>query len=196
MRDCPNVEMRDRLPELLHGRLTAAAAEELRSHLSTCEACSEELELLRALRGALPAGVAIDVSAVVAALPRPQPRRLGGRWGRWGSVAAVALAAGIAAVMVIERGPESAPMSSAPERQSPSRRVAAETARRSAPLPAPAPRLAAADQELALGAGLADVDDRELAKLISDVERLEAVPVAEPEEYLPVTSIGSEGDMW
>lgn len=196
MRDCPNVEMRDRLPELLHGRLTAAAAEELSAHVRTCAACSEELELLRAMRGALPVGADVDVDAVVAALPRRAVGRVGVRWGRWGSLAGVALAAGLAAVMVLDRGAERAPAPSAPVAQAPLPRVAPETAHRPAPAPARETRPAASERELAFGAGLADVDDRELAKLISDVERLEAVPVAEPEEYLPVGSTGSEGDSW
>jgi hypothetical protein len=196
MRDCPNVEMRDRLPELLHGRLTAAATEELSAHLGTCEACSEELTLLRALRDALPVGAAIDVSAVVAVLPRRPARRVGARLARWGSVAGLALAAGLAAVMVLDRGPETATDPGPAGRTSAAVRVAPETV--SSPrAQARAPRPSATERELALGAGLADVDDRELAKLISDVERLEAVPIAEPEEYLPVAAGGaSGGDSW
>lgn len=196
MRDCPNVEMRDRLPELLHGRLTAAAAEELSAHLSACATCREELELLRSLRGALAVPADVDVDAITAALPRRPARRVGGRWRRWGSVAAVALAAGIAAVMILDRSRERAPSSDAPDGQAPPSRVVAETAVRSVPAPTRAPHPAAPERELALGAGLADVDDRELARLISDVERLEAVPVAEPEEYLPVAPTGSGGDTW
>src|SRR5215203_13645 len=126
MRDCPNVEMRDRLPELLHGRSAAAAAEDLSAHLRACEACREELELLRALRGALSVGAAIDVDAVVAALPRQPVRRLGGQWGRRGSVAGLALAAGLAGVMLLDRGPERAPSSGAPGAQTPPLPVAVE----------------------------------------------------------------------
>ena len=196
MRDCPNVEMRDRLPELLHGRLPAAAAEELSAHLGTCDACRQELALLRALRVALPGGAAIDVDRVVAALPRPSAHRVGRRWGRWGSVAAVALAAGLAAVMVLDRGPERVSAPRVQDAVSLPPRVMVYTPRRSAPVAARPARPAAADRELAFGAGLADVDDRALAKLIADVERLEAVPVAEPEEYLPVAAAGSGGDTW
>jgi hypothetical protein len=196
MPDCPNVEMRDQLPELLHGRLTAAAVEKLSAHLSTCEACSEELELLRAVRGALPVGAAIDVQAVVAALPRRPARHLGARWGRRASAAGLALAAGLAAVMVLGRGPDRARAPGEPVAPSPRAGGAVETPRRSAPPQALAPRPAATERELALGAGLADVDDRELAKLIADVERLEPIPVAEPEEDLPVAATGSGGDSW
>ena len=68
MTDCTNGEMRDLLPDLLHGRLEAAERAEVESHLRSCEDCREELELLRNMRSALRRAPAVDVDSVVAGI--------------------------------------------------------------------------------------------------------------------------------
>jgi anti-sigma factor RsiW len=68
MRDCANADYRDLLPDLVHGRLPADVAREIEGHVAACEACRDELALLRVARGALTAPVAVDVSAIAAAV--------------------------------------------------------------------------------------------------------------------------------
>src|SRR5687767_12362292 len=113
MTDCSNVEMRERLPDLLHGRLEGAARVEVPAHLATCEACAAELALLREARRALDRAPAVDVARIVAALPRQGTvpltvsrgggaastpvRRAAPAWRRYAVAAGLLLAAGVGA---------------------------------------------------------------------------------------------------
>lgn len=92
MRDCMKASVRDRLPDLLHGRLPASERAEVEQHVASCADCSAELDLLRAVRGAVPTPV-VDVERIVAALPRRGRR--GRRRVRWqgGRVASLVAAA-------------------------------------------------------------------------------------------------------
>lgn len=82
MRDCPNAEVRDLLPDLVHGSLDAARCAEVEAHVAGCEECTAELALLRTARLALLRTPAIDVGRVARAatgptltLERSTPRR-------------------------------------------------------------------------------------------------------------------------
>jgi hypothetical protein len=72
MNDCGNAEMRDQLPDLLHGRLDELAYAVVAAHIETCVDCHEELELLRAVLSMAHARTPkIDIAAIVRALPTP-----------------------------------------------------------------------------------------------------------------------------
>lgn len=71
MTDCDNSEIRDMLPDLVFGTLSAADASTVRLHLRACESCSDEIELLRVVKSVRPRAVAIDTAKIVAALPKP-----------------------------------------------------------------------------------------------------------------------------
>jgi len=85
MSDCPNADVRDLLPDLLHERLDARTRARVVAHVDGCADCRSELELLRSLRGSLDRETPrVDVDRIVAALPtpgavRPMERRRG--WG-------------------------------------------------------------------------------------------------------------------
>src|SRR6185437_3061119 len=64
MTDCPRADMRDLLPDLLHDTLDAALRAEVERHVTTCEACAQELALLRSLRETLSAAPAVDVTRI------------------------------------------------------------------------------------------------------------------------------------
>jgi hypothetical protein len=66
MRDCPNGEIRDLLPEFVHDRLAPAEAARVRDHVAACEDCDVEVALLRSLRGELNAPVVVNLSAITA----------------------------------------------------------------------------------------------------------------------------------
>lgn len=206
MRDCPNAEIRDLLPELVHERLDAATRPVVIAHVDGCDACTDELALLRRLVLVRVAAPAIDVARVVAALPAPPAAavaRRGRSWSRWGGGVGLALAAGLAGVMVVHgpgrdsrepaqgpsavvRAPSMAPVASAPSVGSSTGAVA--------PTPVPMHAPAASTRgELALAGSLEGVSDDGLAKLLADIEALDAVPSAEPETELPVARTGSEG---
>ena len=73
MNDCMNAEVRDALPDLMHGRLSELNTATMRAHIETCADCREELRLLEEIRASAPIAPRIDVSRIVAALPAPMP---------------------------------------------------------------------------------------------------------------------------
>jgi Putative zinc-finger len=81
MSDCQNVEIRELLPDLLHGRLSAPARQRVEAHLAECQDCADELSLLRSVRAAFERVPAMDTAAIVRALPLPNRRVAGGIWG-------------------------------------------------------------------------------------------------------------------
>ncbi len=71
MIECMNDDVRDALPDLIHGRLSSLDRATLTDHVEGCSACSDELTLLREIRATAPLAPAIDIERVVAALPAP-----------------------------------------------------------------------------------------------------------------------------
>src|SRR5262249_19271193 len=113
MNDCPNAEMRDRLPDLLHDRLAANERAEVTAHVTACADCGEELELLQDMQAMLvKATPRVDIAYVVNALPKPPartttvPRAAARRtWADWRIAAAVTLlAAGGSSAALLARG--------------------------------------------------------------------------------------------
>jgi hypothetical protein len=208
MNDCSNAEIRDRLPDLLHERLSVSARTEVESHVGECVDCRDELELLRGVRTALVAQAPrVDIAYVVGALPKPAARSAAvpfrtarPRWADWRIAAAVTLlVAGGGSVALLSRGPNAVDQANSartPSATTPS--IIASTAgnsssaatQNSVPGSAPASASIAAtdDQEAIADAGpdgrFAGLDDGQLKVLLGEIDRLQAVPVTEPE---PVT---------
>ena len=77
MSDCPNAEIRDLLPDLMHDRLDAPTRARVLAHVDGCADCRSELELLRSMRGSMErATPRVDVDRIVAALPKPGVARV------------------------------------------------------------------------------------------------------------------------
>ncbi|HEX5972834.1 MAG TPA: anti-sigma factor [Gemmatimonadaceae bacterium] len=181
MTDCPDGDIRDLLPDLLHGRLDAGERAAVEAHLRECADCRDELELLRRMRTALRRAPAVNVERIVAELPpyrAPTQHRPARSWGGWRIAAAVTLlAAGGTSVVVARRGDRKpASVASAP-----------------ATVATPAPR------ELALAGGtIGELDDSELSALIDDVGSLDAVTPADVDNaaaagpIAPTTSNGTD----
>ncbi len=101
MTDCPNAEMRDRLPDLLHDRLDASERAVVMAHVADCADCRAELEVLRGVQRMLIEDTpAVDVARIVAALPKPAQRPVvavaAGRrrtWVDWRMAAAITVLA-------------------------------------------------------------------------------------------------------
>ena len=209
MTDCPNANVRDLLPDLVHGRLDAETRVMVEAHLAGCADCQAEHALLRDLRASLGRTPHLDLAAIAAAVPayRAPVRR---SWVEWRTAAAITvLVAGGSSVALLQRNVAprmdtvaiaTAPVASVSASSSAS--LAAPTsAPRSAPgqtqLPAQvAPVLhqplvasapvargpAASGRELAMGGGsFNDLSDRELASFLDDIESLDAVPSVEVE---------------
>ena len=207
MNDCPNANVRDLLPELVHGRLDVEALALVESHVAGCADCQAEFALLRDLRGSLRRTPQVDLAAIVAAVPayRAPVRR---SWVGWRTAAAITVViAGGSSVALLQRNVtgqvDAVSVSSAPASSVPvpvSAPVAAPTGvTSSVPVRTPVPEKPAlvasqppvataqvargADaggRELAMGGGsLSDLSDRELASLLKDIESLDAVPTVE-----------------
>src|SRR3954470_9738009 len=73
MNDCMNAEVRDALPDLMHGRLSDLDKVTMGAHVETCADCREELRLLQEIRASAPIAPRIDVTRIVAALPVAMP---------------------------------------------------------------------------------------------------------------------------
>src|SRR5690606_28868751 len=69
MTECTNVRLQDQLPDLLAGMLPVAQREAVEGHLALCGSCRDEYALLETVRLVRPTPPALDIAAIVAALP-------------------------------------------------------------------------------------------------------------------------------
>lgn len=179
MTDCRNGEMRDLLPDLLHGRLAPARRVEVEAHVASCADCREELALLGLVRGAMRVP-AMDVKAIVAALPayRAPVQR---PWGGLRAAAAVAAIAVGGATWAIATNEAPVAAGSVAAVSAP---IVAPRDSLPASLPAPVatapPRAgqAAVPRELAVAGAVSDLSDTELTALLAGLESLDAMPAA------------------
>jgi anti-sigma factor RsiW len=194
MSDCPNVEMREALPELLHGRLDAVLAAKVRAHAATCAECAAELELLERVKRAYAAAPAVDTAAIVRALP--SPRTAGVRPARQASLGMLRIAAAVLLVLggvwvmrMVTNGAAGGsdstivvqPVDSAGTTPVPDTPVMREPQ-------SAAPRLLA----MSLGE-LDDMEADELETLLGALDRIESAPVAEPDTLIgSVRGVGSD----
>ena len=176
MNDCPNVEIRELLPDYLSGTLSASRRAEVDSHLATCADCADELEVLKLVREAYAqASVpSVNVNAIVAALPKKASRPAIRSWRR-GPAFQIA-----AAVTFIALGGMSLAIArsfSGPSILPPDTPIATTTMQ---------------ETPISFAGGLSDLGDDELEALISALESVEALPVEEPSE-IPLSGTGRQG---
>jgi len=213
MNDCSNAEIRDKLPDLLHDRLSVSARAVVLAHVDGCSDCRDELELLRGMRGAIAAATPrVDIAYVVGALPKapakttvPVARIAKPRWADWRVAAAVTvLVAGGSSVAILNRAP------AAPETGLAVSIPVTDTQSSSTRTDTLAPRAVASAQSVAVAsrATLASADDQDattdagpdgrfgglseaqLQALLGEIDRLEAVPVTEPEPVTIKVNVG------
>jgi anti-sigma factor RsiW len=184
MSDCSNVEMRELLPEYLHGSLTPPDRARVETHLATCAECTAELETLRAVNALYARTPVVETARIVSALPRPIPARalrLRSRIARWQIAAAVTMISLGGLSLAVAR------------RYSGRQVVPGDTTFVVAPVSAPpdAPDSAppAGGPSLTLSSNVSDLDTPQLEALLASIENLEAVPVAEPRRVSPSLSI-------
>lgn len=175
MRDCGRSDVRDLLPDVLHGRLDQAAHAAAMRHVAECPDCAAELALLRSLRSALdvapevvPALDTARISAAIAAARRPvrqddavgriipgHRRAAPGRRVAWRLAAAIAIAAaGAAGWSLLGRAP--------------------------IPTTAPGHTAIALQSGLVLDGGVSDLPDSDVEELLQSLDSLHAVPDADP----------------
>ena len=209
MTDCSNAEMRDRLPDYVNELLSLADAAVVESHIESCDECSDEVALLRAVLAERPRAANINVAAIVTSLPRSHvadrsvrsissaPSVVGKTSFRsWRSIAAVAiLAVGGAATLVAKNGatnsvavtsrPESTYVATTPVGTA-VKPVSPETA--SAKLPVSNAKKAA----LSVGE-LSDYSDAEIEAVMARLEKWDGAASADPMPGVPLIPASSRG---
>lgn len=186
MTDCLNETMRDRLPELAHGRLSPADAAALRAHVADCAACTADLAVLETSRLVLSARAPkVDVAAITramtgtpvlrverggatAAAPRANAAPLTPVWRSRQFLAAAASLLIVASLTIPALG-RGGPDAVAPVGGDTVRAVVADT-----------PPVPAGPSSLAVSEGLVDLSSDDLSILLAELERVEATVNAEP----------------
>ncbi len=197
MRDCVNAEVRDRLPELVHGLLEGPERAGVESHVAECPDCAAEAALIRRAAAVISlATPRIDSVRIASALPMAgavvQPRR--SAWtGRALRIAAALLVAviGVGTLQYVMRGDSRASFASldAPLPATSGERAIARPVRGPATSGAYA---TAQDAGLVLVGGIDALTLDQLEILVSGMETLDAMPSADPEP-LPFAANGVEG---
>ena len=169
MIECPNLGVRERLPDLVNDSLGPAERELVLVHLTECAACTAEIEILRTTRLILVKTTPkVNVAGIVSALPQYGVTSIGAApsarprtWATsWRMAAAMAfLAAGIGSFAVLRDDSAVRPIDTA--------QLAAITVD--------------STMGLALTGALADLSDAELTELASDIDDIDALPSTEVE---------------
>jgi len=206
MTDCPNGEVRDALPDYLNDRLDTARRREVESHLAGCDACREELALLRTLRVTMRRAPAVNVEAIAAAIPAYRaPVRRGWSAGWRVAAAVAALAVGGTSIALLRARTSDKPVDVSPyvigvrtPRPDPAPAAAPPSTRAvqapTRPAPVAAPIQPVAARELAMASGsIGELSDAELSALVDDIESLDALPTADVEGAEPVSVAAPEG---
>lgn len=179
MTECRSESMRDLLPELAHGRLSAAAAAEVRAHLDGCAACAAEFAVLETSRLVLQANAPrIDVAAIAAAVSASRPALRVERGGAsvarrsvWRSRQLLAAAASVLVIVSV-----SLPLMNG-ARVDGTGMAAVDS---SEAVVTDTPATAIAPTGLAVGDGLTDLSADDLSTLLAELETVEATINAEP----------------
>lgn len=192
MTDCPNAEMRDRLPDLLHERLDASARAAVMAHVAECADCRTELALLREARVALSTGVRnVDVAAIAREVfERARAPRVvhtaRSRWLDWRLAASIViLAIGAGSFVVMRNRGDNAPEHVAPVAvRSPVPEAKGNVATAPESVATISPTVATPSAELSAASDVSDLSDNQLRALVDDLQTLDALPSPDPE---PVT---------
>ncbi|HEX6250346.1 MAG TPA: zf-HC2 domain-containing protein [Gemmatimonadaceae bacterium] len=201
MRDCVNAEVRDRLPELVHGLLEQGERSDVESHVAECPDCAAEAALIRRAAGVIAlASPRMDAARIASALPvrgvsPPAARPL---WSGSGMRIAAALLIAVAGFGALQYATRD--------------RQGGDVARIDEPLPATGGERAiarpvsgpsaggsyataqvAGRTGLVLVGGIDALTLDQLEALVSGVDGLDAMPSADPEP-LPFATNGAETD--
>jgi anti-sigma factor RsiW len=161
MNDCQNVEVREVLPDVAHDVLPEFERAQVQEHLDACDDCAAELAIVRAVLASATAPP-VDVSRIVAAIP-PYRRRATRLKRVYLELAAACLVGAIGiSTFAIHNSNSAAGVSN----------------------PAAASGVAVTSSGLAL-VSTSDLSDAGLAQLTQDLDKLQAMPTADPESVTP-----------
>jgi Putative zinc-finger len=186
MNKCTNSEIQDLLPELEHGKLSAAVRQSVEAHLAGCESCREDLDIIRTVKSAAVFAPSIDAESVVRQIPpyrmpvpgKQAPART--RMIEWLVAATVAVLLVGGGRMLKTRQPEQSPIAGVTARPD-------ETTSYDLTPPAPATtERAAHTPALTLVTDTQELSDGNLQQLMDEIETFDALPNSEPEPVFAV----------
>lgn len=206
MTDCVNREVREALPDLLHGRLSALDTATMNAHVESCADCRAELEFLREVRASAPIAPTLDYARIAASVPAyggvavSAPSRAHVR-SSFRNIAILAASAVVAFTgwSLTRSSDYTRAVLSPPS-------VASAPATAASPSVSPEVTSAAASNpasdvvkgetqvaSLSLVGSTEDLSDADLEQLVSDLDGLDALPAAEPQSVTPsVEDIGND----
>lgn len=172
MNDCHNIDVREALPEFVHGALADPERMHVQEHLDGCADCASELVIIRAVYRSSAAAqmTQVHVQQIVAAIP-PYRRKQSGMKRVYMELAAACLigAIGISALVVHNSDSRASVQHTAMQ-------TAAQSAITTGGL---------ADAGLAL-VNTSELSDASLAALTHELDNLQAMPPADPESVTPI----------
>jgi hypothetical protein len=200
MNKCTDNDIREMLPDLLHGALGASAMERAEAHLASCDECRAELQVLRVVKSAAVFAPTIDVDQVVRRIPPYSkiapavevPAR--SRLTSWLVAATVAIAfVGVGSMLVTRQGATTAPTAVATTLPSATMPAQSTPVASQAPGSGTSPVVGIATQQshthaLAVAADVDGLSDGSLVQLMSDMNRFDALPATESDPVISVDS--------
>jgi predicted anti-sigma-YlaC factor YlaD len=208
--DCVNAEVRDALPDLLHGRLGELDTATIKAHVESCAACRAELDLMREAIATAPITPPVDAGKIAAAIAPyaavntiPAPVKRTGWFGNAPTLR-IAVAAAFVAVsgwllsgrignerVPVKQTATTAPAVTADVGESPSSPAPVTTA-------SDAPAASAAQESqvaaLSLVGSTVELSDADLEKLVAELDGMETLPSAEPQSITITDEDFATGD--
>ncbi|HSA56030.1 MAG TPA: zf-HC2 domain-containing protein [Gemmatimonadaceae bacterium] len=180
MSDCTNLEVRERLPEYVHGRLAALELKWVETHIASCAECASELSLLHAVRAAYDRVPAVNTAAIVSALPRPRPARR-----RWDSTPALLRLAAVVSFISLG-GISLATLRGFLDRDGSGMTDSAVVLSRGEDTARGRNGVDGVNgtPAISFGGGVSDLEAEDLLALLAAVDALEGAPPADPEDFL------------
>jgi anti-sigma factor RsiW len=195
------LEIKEMLPDLLHGKLDADARAQVEAHVASCESCAEELDVLRTVKSAAVFIPAIDVDRVVRQIPpyraivpaakAPARSRLVS-WLVAASFVVVVLGGG--SLLMIQNKPTFGPVAKVDHSALPG--GASSQTEKPSVTPIVTPEGTSMPTKptthaLALATGVDALSDNNLRQLMNDMNSFDALPATEPGPVISVDTSDS-----
>ncbi len=188
MNKCAELDIKETLPDLLHGKLDADARARVEAHLASCGECTEELEALRKVKSAAVFIPPIDADRLVRQIPPYRTVVLAAQapagfravsWLVAASLVVVVLGGG--SLLMLQKTPTVGPVvtvdpSAVPDGGSTQRDKPSAVASNHHPVVSTKP----ARHALALATSVDGLSDNNLRRLMNDMKSFDALPATEP----------------
>jgi hypothetical protein len=199
MNKCIDLEIQEMLPDLLHRSLGASASQRVEAHLVSCEACTEELDVLRTVQAAAVFAPTIDVTSVVRQIPPYRnivpatqlPAR--SRMVSWLVAAALMIVVAGGGSLLMVQPKAAVPAVAAIDSQQLASLDAVNRGQSTSVVNGANGGVASPIHTLALNSGVDGLSDGDLKQLMTDMANFDALPNAEPEPVITVENGDTTG---